>query len=87
MVEQSEYRQKAIKLAEEAKKKHEEELQREAIFLNHVTLLWWARDKLPQPKGVLWWRKCPLCGAKVKSRALGAMGYYKCTECDYEYAN
>lgn len=52
-------------------------------------------SRLPQPKGMWFWRRCPLCGGKtskeslqVESRIFGAiiiMTNYACLECEYEY--
>ena len=46
---------------------------------------------LPAPRGYLWWRKCPLCGAHAKRETFPTnrayrFVHYSCSECDYEYA-
>ena len=51
-----------------------------------------ASEAIPQPKGMLWWRKCPKCNSKVRKEVLGGSSffpltwyYYDCNGCDYEY--
>lgn len=43
-----------------------------------------------RPKGMLWFRKCPLCGSYVSrvswpSDTAFRFVYYRCRSCEYEY--
>lgn len=79
-----------IKMARDKKRQDDEQRNR---LVKHIKGLLELAYYLPSPKSYYFYFRCPLCNAKIYTtgeengdRYIAGVDYWKCSHCDYEYA-